>query len=129
MQRVRQKGTPAEKIVAKTCRALGLRYRLNVKSLPGSPDIANKSQRWAIFVNGCFWHHHKACRLGTMPKRNRTFWRKKFAENRQRDAKKIKQLRDSGFRVIVVWQCQIEINGNLQTRLSNLCEARRVDAR
>jgi DNA mismatch endonuclease, patch repair protein len=129
MQRVRQKGTPAEKIVAKTCRALGLRYRLNVKSLPGSPDIANKSQRWAIFVNGCFWHHHKACRLGTMPKRNRTFWRKKFAANRKRDAKKIRQLRDAGFRVMIVWQCQAETSRHLRMRLSNLRKACRVNAR
>lgn len=108
MQRVRQKGTPAEKRVAEICRQIGLRYRLNVKSLPGSPDLANKKQRWAIFVNGCFWHHHKGCKLATVPSRNREFWVAKFAANRQRDAKKVKQLRALGFRVLIIWQCQIE---------------------
>jgi len=80
MQRVRQRGTPAEKTVARACRELGLRYRLNVKSLPGSPDLANKAQGWAIFVHGCFWHRHRHCAKTTTPKRNARFWREKFEE-------------------------------------------------
>jgi DNA mismatch endonuclease (patch repair protein) len=106
MQRVRQRGTPAEKIVARVCRELGLRYRLNVKSLAGSPDLANKARRWAIFVHGCFWHQHPRCPKATMPKRNAAFWRDKFEANRRRDAAKIDTLRSTGFTVAVVWECE-----------------------
>ncbi len=124
MQRVRQEGTTLESIVASACHSLGLRYRLNVKSLPGSPDLANKSQRWAIFVNGCFWHNHKACRLGSIPARNSEFWRGKFAGNRKRDALKIRQLRHLGFRVLIVWQCQTQSAESLSARLSKLSKTR-----
>jgi DNA mismatch endonuclease (patch repair protein) len=106
MQRVRQRGTPAERTVAKVCTELGLRYRLNVKSLSGSPDLANKKDRWAIFVHGCFWHQHPGCPKATMPKRNADFWREKFEANRKRDARKVRQLRTMGYNVLVVWQCQ-----------------------
>jgi DNA mismatch endonuclease (patch repair protein) len=117
MRRVRQRGTSPEIIVARICRDLGLRYRLNVKSLPGSPDLANKTKRWAIFVNGCFWHHHTACNLATTPKRNGGFWRKKFRANRLRDTRKIKELRALGYRVAVVWQCETIEQETLRNRL------------
>ena len=126
MQRVRQKATPAEKLVADVCRELGLHYRLNVKTLPGSPDLANKSLKWAIFVNGCFWHHHTSCSLGTMPRRNGKFWSEKFRTNRLRDARKIRQLRAQGYRVVVVWQCETNNRATLFARLSNLRESRGV---
>jgi DNA mismatch endonuclease (patch repair protein) len=116
MQRVRQRGTPAEKIVAEICRERGLHYRLNVKSLPGSPDLANKSQRWAIFVHGCFWHQHTGCPKATVPKRNARFWREKFAANRSRDARKIDLLRSIGFSVAVVWECETADRGKLRRR-------------
>jgi DNA mismatch endonuclease (patch repair protein) len=118
MQRVRQRGTPAEKRVAAICRELGLRYRLNVKSLPGSPDLANKSERWVIFVNGCFWHQHEGCSKATMPRRNGDFWREKFAANRQRDAAKVRALRAAGYRVVIVWEC--EKTAAVRRRLSKL---------
>lgn len=117
MQRVRRRGTPAEAAVAKLCREIGLHYRLNVKSLPGSPDLANKSKRWAIFVNGCFWHRHRNCRLATTPKRNREFWQRKFIENRKRDAKKARELRNLGFLVAIVWQCEVVDREALRRRL------------
>lgn len=117
MQRVRQKGTPAEKAVASACRKLGLRYRLNVKSLPGSPDLANKEQRWAIFVHGCFWHRHEGCVKATTPKRNAAFWRDKFAANRKRDAAKLESLRSIGFRVAIVWECETRNPEELRRRL------------
>ena len=128
MRRVRQRGTSPEIIVARICRDLGLRYRLNVKSLPGSPDLGNKTKRWAIFVNGCFWHRHTGCRLATPPKRNRAFWSKKFAANRSRDARKIRELRALSYRVAVVWQCETIEQETLRDRLSNLGEARVVKA-
>jgi DNA mismatch endonuclease (patch repair protein) len=106
MKRVRRHRTHAEDVVAAALRAHHIGYRRNVKALPGSPDFANKSKRWAIFVNGCFWHHHKGCKRATIPTRNRAFWLAKFAANRGRDAKKIKALRALGFHVAVIWECE-----------------------
>ena len=120
MKRVRRSGTSGERAVAKACRDLGLSYRLNVRSLPGSPDLANTSRRWAIFVNGCYWHHHTGCLRATIPARNRDFWTTKFAANRRRDAHKIRALRARGFRVVVVWECQTLDVEVLAGRLSRL---------
>jgi DNA mismatch endonuclease, patch repair protein len=128
MKRVRQKGTSLEDEVARICVSLGLRYRRNVKSLPGTPDLANKKARWAIFANGCFWHHHADCPLATVPTRNAGFWREKFAMNRERDARKIRQLEQLGFRVAVVWQCEVARTRRLERRLSNLGKPRVVQA-
>jgi DNA mismatch endonuclease Vsr len=125
MQRVRTAGTSAENEVAKTCRKLGLSYRRNVRSLPGSPDFANKSYGWVIFVNGCFWHAHSGCRKATVPKRNNEFWTSKFKANRRRDAKKIRELRALGYRVLIVWECQA-FGVDLPPRLSNLRKSRVV---
>jgi DNA mismatch endonuclease (patch repair protein) len=91
-----------------------------VRSLPGSPDLANKTRRWAIFVNGCFWHNHTGCKLATIPTRNAAFWGQKFAANRKRDAAKIRQLRRAGFKTIVVWQCQTRDRRALEARLAAL---------
>lgn len=120
MSRVRQRGTSAERSVAGVLRELRLAYRLNVRSLPGSPDFANRARRWALFVNGCFWHQHRGCRRATVPKRNREFWQSKFTANRRRDASAIRQARGLGLRVILVWECQAENDGLLRTRLSKL---------
>lgn len=126
MQRVRRSGTPAEDRVAAICRELGLAYRRNVKSLPGSPDLANKTRRWAVFVNGCFWHAHTGCKKATVPKRNNAFWTTKFEANRRRDAAKIKKLRADGYRVVLIWECETSDALLVKRRLSNLREARVV---
>lgn len=122
MQRVRRSGTSTELTVARLVRQMGLHYRLNVRSLPGSPDLANQSKGWAIFVNGCFWHHHKGCHLATTPRRNYEFWTTKFVANRTRDAIKIRRLRDLGFRVFVIWQCELEDLERLGRRLQRLAK-------
>lgn len=127
MKRVRRAGTPAELEVARICRSLGLPYRRNVKTLPGSPDLANKSKRWAIFVNGCYWHHHTGCVRATIPARNNTFWVDKFRANRKRDARKIRELRGLGYRVVLVWECEAMDKNLVQARLSNLSEPRIVE--
>jgi DNA mismatch endonuclease, patch repair protein len=106
MSRVRQHGTRAEDDVASTLRELGVRYRRNVRALPGSPDFANRSRRWAVFVHGCFWHNHPGCARATIPTRNRNFWLQKFATNRTRDQIKARELAAMGFRVIVIWECE-----------------------
>lgn len=124
MGRVRQKGTAAEAAIGQTLRALGIAYRTNVRALPGSPDFANRKRRWAVFVQGCFWHRHTGCRRATIPKANRDFWLEKFTRNRARDAAAVRALRIMGFRVVLVWECQVAAAG---TRLSKILEAGRVD--
>ena len=121
MRRVRQSGTGAELRLAEAFRGLGMRYRKNVKSLPGSPDFANKARKWAIFVNGCFWHHHKGCSRATVPTRNRAFWLSKFEANRLRDEGKTRRLRYQRFRVLIVWECQLEKAG-LSNRIKRFIE-------
>lgn len=106
MKRVRQQKTQVEDLVAVALRQHHIGYRRNVRTLPGSPDFANKSRRWAIFVNGCFWHHHKTCVRGTVPTRNHDFWVEKFSANRKRDARKIRALRAQKFHVAVIWECE-----------------------
>lgn len=126
MARVRQSGTHIELMVGEFLRQFGLRYRKNVKSLPGSPDFANKSKRWAVFVNGCYWHHHTGCRKATVPKRNTEFWRSKFSTNRSRDARAIWALRKKGYKVVVVWECDRKV---MAAKLSNVLKPSCVDAR
>lgn len=108
MQSVRRSRTAPEDVVAAALRALGYSYRRNVVSLPGSPDLANISRGWAIFVNGCFWHRHKACKRSSVPKRNANYWEQKFQVNRNRDARNIRALRGLGFSVIIVWECDLK---------------------
>lgn len=125
MAGVRQRGTKIEIQVAIVLRQLGLHYRKNVKRLPGSPDFANSSQRWALFVNGCFWHHHTGCRMATIPKTNAEFWSAKFRANRQRDANAVTLLRAEGYKVVVVWGCEVE---RVRKKLAKVFETRRVNA-
>lgn len=125
MARIRQKGTKIESIVAAALRDLGLHYRKNVRKLPGSPDFANRSRRWAVFVHGCFWHHHAGCHRATIPKSNRGFWIAKFRDNRRRDARCIGRLRREGYRVIVIWECQ---QHRIRDKLAKILETRGVDA-
>lgn len=127
MARVRQKGTGAELIVGEILRGLKLHYRTNVRSLPGSPDFANKARGWAVFVHGCFWHHHTACRRATVPKSNRAFWVEKFCDNRRRDANAARKLRKVGIRTAIVWECETIDKAALSARLSKVLEARRID--
>ncbi|HEX4556000.1 MAG TPA: very short patch repair endonuclease [Xanthobacteraceae bacterium] len=129
MARVRQKGTAAELVVATSLRSLGASYRVNVRKLPGSPDFANRTRKWAVFVHGCFWHQHARCKRATVPKSNRKFWQEKFASNRQRDQRAIRKLRRSGYRVAVVWECETSDDDLIRAKLSQILESRRVDVR
>ncbi len=125
MAGIRQRGTKIETIVAIELRDLGLHYRKNVKKLPGSPDFANRAKQWAVFVNGCFWHHHAGCRKATVPKSNAAFWRTKFRDNRRRDARATRRLRQEGYRVIVIWECERQ---RIRAKLCKILEPRRVDS-
>jgi DNA mismatch endonuclease Vsr len=125
MARVRQKGTRIETTVAIVLRDMGAYYRKNVKKLPGSPDFANRSKRWAVFVNGCFWHHHEGCPRATVPKSNRKFWMAKFRDNKRRDARCINRLRRDGYRVVLIWECQ---ENRIRSKLAKILEPRGVDS-
>lgn len=117
MRRVRQQDTAAEFVVRKLLWSLGARYRVNVKGLPGRPDIANKKKRRAIFVHGCYWHHHEGCSRAGLPKRNRAFWRAKFVRNRDRDMRTEADLRLAGYDVLVIWECELADEPSLLHRL------------
>lgn len=88
--------------------ALGARFRVSNRDLPGSPDLANRKRLWVIFVHGCYWHRHPGCRRTTTPNRNRQFWIEKFERNVARDRRVQAELRSGGFEVGVVWECEIE---------------------
>jgi DNA mismatch endonuclease (patch repair protein) len=117
MARVRQKGTTAELLVRQVLSRINARYRLNVKGLPGRPDVANKSRKKAIFVHGCFWHHHVECGRGRIPTRNREFWTDKLSRNIERDARKIRDLDALGYDVLVLWECELDDRDLLEQRL------------
>jgi DNA mismatch endonuclease (patch repair protein) len=122
--RIRQKDTSAERAVRSLLHALGLRFRTRNRDLPGAPDIANRTWRWAVFVHGCFWHAHSGCPRATVPKRNREFWIAKFADNRARDARVVRALRGRGYRTLVVWECEVARPPALARRLRRLLPSR-----
>lgn len=108
MSRIKGKRTKPEDLVAKYLFAQGYRYRRNVKSLPGTPDIVLKKYRTVIFINGCFWHMHEGCKYFVWPENNAEFWKEKLLANKQRDEEKIKQLTSNGWKVLVIWECQLK---------------------
>nr|WP_298056402.1 very short patch repair endonuclease [uncultured Lachnoanaerobaculum sp.] len=108
MARVKSKNTKPEVYLRKLLWHRGFRYRLNYKSLPGSPDIYIPKYKAAIFVNGCFWHMHENCRYASIPKNNHDFWKNKLEGNVQRDKQNYIKLESMGINVIVVWGCEIK---------------------
>lgn len=108
MARVKNKNTQPEVYLRKLLWHRGFRYRLNYKSLPGSPDIYIPKHKVAIFVNGCFWHMHENCRYASIPKNNHDFWKSKLEGNVQRDKQNYIKLESMGINVIVVWGCEIK---------------------
>lgn len=117
MARIRQRDTKPELIVRKILHAQGHRFRVRNRDLPGSPDIANRARRWVVFVHGCYWHRH-GCKATTTPTRNREFWLAKFARNVERDRERADTLREAGYTVVVVWECETKRSlGELGARL------------
>jgi len=107
MSRIRNKDTKPEVMVRKYLFGNGFRYKKNVSNLPGKPDIVLPKYRAVIFVNGCFWHRHLDCKYFVWPKTNKEFWVKKLNENCERDEKNYSLLRNRGWRVMVVWECEL----------------------
>ena len=108
MSRVRGKNTKPEVAFRKELRSEGLGgYKLHPKSLPGRPDVYFPSQKLAIFINGCFWHAHQGCKHFSLPKTNRPFWEQKLQRNKERDQEVLAALLQEGYRVLVVWECEL----------------------
>ena len=113
MSRIRSSGMKPEMIVRRMTHAMGYRYRLHNKKLPGTPDLVFPSRRKAIFVHGCFWHQHSdpSCKKARIPKSNRDYWVSKFERNVVRDAESQSSLVEMGWSVLVIWECEIEAEG------------------
>jgi DNA mismatch endonuclease (patch repair protein) len=108
MSHIRSKDTKPEMIVRRYLFAHGFRYRLHVSTLPGKPDIVLRKYRTVVFVNGCFWHGHEGCKYATIPEKNSDFWKAKIEANKARDLNDRLQLKNMGWHVIQIWQCQLK---------------------
>ena len=107
MAKIRGDETQPEIVVRKFLFSKGFRFRKNVKTLPGKPDIVLPKYKAVIFIHGCFWHKHKNCKKAQLPETRKEFWEKKISGNVERDKKNIRQLKKAGWQVIVLWQCQL----------------------
>ena len=108
MQSVRSNDTTPELVVRSFLFRHGFRFRLHVKTLPGHPDIVLPKYKTVIEVRGCFWHRHSGCRQATTPSTNVEFWQEKFSRNVERDKKTERQLKELGWNLIVVWECELK---------------------
>ena len=128
MRRVKGRDTTPELKVRKALTALGVRYRLNRKDLPGSPDIVMAGRQLAIFVHGCFWHGHDCARGSRVPKANRDYWVGKVARNKARDLAASEALSARGWRVETIWECDLKDAAALEARLVTLLSGEGRDA-
>lgn len=117
MSRVRGKDTKPEMRVRRLIFSLGYRYRLHDARLPGKPDLVFAGRGKVIFVHGCFWHQHDGCALARLPKSRTGFWTRKFAGNKERDARNMAALRALGWRVLVLWECGLADEPALRRRI------------
>ncbi len=121
MKRVRHSGTKPEVTLRKALHRLGFRYVIGDKRLPGTPDLVFPKYKVAVFVHGCFWHGHE-CRQGRAPSSNENYWAPKITANRARDVRKEQALRDLGWQVFTVWECELKA-ASLQASLNRLAAA------
>ena len=117
MSRIKGRNTKPELIVRRIAHGLGFRFRLHRGDLPGSPDMVFPRYRTVVFVHGCFWHRHAGCRYAYRPKSRIQFWTKKFEENVARDTRNEISLRDLGWRVLVIWECETRDRAAVRAQL------------
>lgn len=120
MSRIRGKNTKPEIAVRQALHALGFRFRLHDRKLPGTPDIVLPRYRTVVLVHGCFWHQHAGCKDAVMPKSNTAFWDAKLAANLERDERDVGRLKAAGWNVLVVWECEVSNSEALRARLSGI---------
>ena len=120
MSRIRSINTKPELVVRRLCHAMGYRFRLHRKDLPGTPDLVFVRYKIVIFVNGCFWHRH-TCKYGSgFPKSNIDFWRNKLDGKRKRDHRNWRKLRRQGWEVVVIWECQVKNQTRILSRIQSV---------
>lgn len=117
MSQVRSTDTKPELVVRRLVHGMGYRYRLHRRDLPGTPDLVFPARKAVVFVHGCFWHHHEGCSLARIPKSRIEFWTKKLQGNRERDIRDEGALRAAGWRVLIVWECELKDREALSQRL------------
>lgn len=119
MAKIRGRDTKPEMIVRRLAHRMGYRYRLHQRDLPGKPDLVFESRKAVIFVHGCFWHQHAdpLCKNAVLPKSRTEFWHEKLGKNVERDASNFRKLRDRGYKILVVWECETRDMGSLSDRL------------
>jgi DNA mismatch endonuclease (patch repair protein) len=125
MSRVRGKDSAPELKLRRLVHGLGFRYRLHVRELPGQPDLVFPSRRALIFMHGCFWHRHEGCKLARLPKSKLDFWGGKLEANKQRDISHQQRLRELGWRVLVIWECELSDVGHVSEIVSGFLNERR----
>jgi DNA mismatch endonuclease (patch repair protein) len=122
MSRVRNKDTKPELVIRKLVWSLGYRYRLHSKKLPGRPDLVFPARKKVIFIHGCFWHQHENCRQYRMPRTRLEFWLPKLESNKRRDVKVLGELHTMGWKVLVVWECELKNKDELINRVRHFME-------
>lgn len=120
MAAVKGKDTKPEMIVRKYLFSRGMRFRVQVRKLPGTPDIVLPKYKTAIFVNGCFWHGHEGCKYFRLPKSNIEFWKEKIERNIERDRESMQALLDLGWKIIRVWECELRNKANRENTLNKI---------
>ncbi|WP_346996110.1 very short patch repair endonuclease [Alistipes finegoldii] len=115
MSHIRSKNTKPEILIRHELFCRGYRYRINVSKLPGKPDIVLPKYKTVIFINGCFWHGHEGCKHFVLPKSNVEYWKSKIFRNQQRDKETILKLQQLGWKVVIIWECEINKSQLLQT--------------
>ena len=123
MSRVRNKDTRPELFVRRLIHNAGFRYRLHVSKLPGSPDLVFPGRKKVIFVHGCFWHSHEGCQNARVPKSRADFWMSKLEANKERDERNMHALMDEGWKVLVIWECELR-DPELLHRIKDFLEQR-----
>ena len=125
MSAIKSKNTKPEIKVRKVLHSMGYRFRLHSKNLPGSPDIVLPKYKTVIFVHGCFWHRHQNCKYASTPKTRQEFWNKKFNENINRDKINQENLSSKGWKIIIIWECEIKNKKiNLEQIFKNVIKKR-----
>ena len=121
MSRIRGKDTKPELVVRRLAHAMGYRFRLNRRDLPGSPDLVFPGRRKVIFVHGCFWHGHD-CRKANLPRTRTDYWATKIQRNRMRDAASLNALQELSWEVLVIWECEMKDSGALGLRIKTFLD-------
>jgi DNA mismatch endonuclease (patch repair protein) len=121
MSQIKGKNTKPEMLVRKYLHANGFRYKLHDKNMPGRPDLVLPKYNTVIFIHGCFWHAHQGCRYFVIPKTRSEWWKNKIYGNRKRDKENLKRLKEEGWNVIQVWECELK-SANISSTLAKLAD-------